>query len=160
MLLEDRPPAGCSSEARACSGHGPWKSECATRTARAATSVMWAGRQKPLPAVGQARSTGSDFRECSGLRRCLSAKTRPVTARTRRTPRTAVAAFSQNGVSTAAPFEGTTSEAGGTGSCSIAVWATVVATMHQVAAPTSMAIKRLFGLNSNTVQLDHHGLFR
>src|SRR5664280_2380219 len=103
---------------------------------------MRAGRQQPLPAVGQARSTGSDLRECSSLRGCLSAKTRPVTVRTRRTPRTAVAAFSQNGVPPAAPFEGTTTEGAGTGSCSIAAWATVVATMHQVAQPTSMAIRR------------------
>src|ERR1019366_5934004 len=100
------------------------------------------GRQKPLSAVGQARSSRSDLCECSGLRGCLSAKTRPVTASTRRTPSTAVAAFCQNGVPTAAPFDGRTTEAAGIGSGSIAAWATVVATIHQVAAPTSMAIKR------------------
>src|SRR5450631_1583402 len=59
--------------------------ECDTRTARAGTFAMRAGRQQRLPALGQARMPGTDLLECSGLHECLSAKTRPATARTRRT---------------------------------------------------------------------------
>jgi hypothetical protein len=43
MLLEDRPPAGCSSEALARSGHGPWKSRV-RHAHRSSRHFRYAGR--------------------------------------------------------------------------------------------------------------------